>query len=289
KSFLRTVPFSLRRKTLTRLNYLFNSFLPTEKYPFETILSSPAVGLKGHPFKKKILYYIGCATSIMDHMTGKAVLNVLHYTGVKVIMPDYQVCCGRPALAWGDIQTARNLCEKNYRLFSRIQVDAILTDCSSCRQTLKESVYKLFDKSHPFYSEMVSLSKKVYEVTEFIVTLGMAMVPNSRFQHITYHVPCHIQGDKHIETAPLKLQSKNKNLKITEMDQPNRCCGSAGIYYLKNPSIAAKLKIRKVQEIQKTHAKTVISQCPSCRFYLKQALTPEYEILHPISLFNRKE
>jgi glycolate oxidase iron-sulfur subunit len=65
------------------------------------------------------------------------------------------------------------------------------------------------------------------------------------------------------------------------------CCGSAGVYNITQPEMAAKLQERKVGHIVKTGASTVATANPGCLLQLESGLRKfsyKVAVRHPISL-----
>jgi glycolate oxidase iron-sulfur subunit len=86
----------------------------------------------GGQTRKRVAYFVGCGTNFMFPDTGVATVKVLTRNGIEVIIPEGQVCCGIPSMAEGDIKSVREMVKTNVKIFSGLEVDAIVTDCTSC-------------------------------------------------------------------------------------------------------------------------------------------------------------
>jgi glycolate oxidase iron-sulfur subunit len=65
------------------------------------------------------------------------------------------------------------------------------------------------------------------------------------------------------------------------------CCGSAGVYNITQPQMAAKLQERKVRHVAETGASTVATANPGCLLQLESGLrkfSHKVAVRHPISL-----
>ncbi|MEK7864176.1 MAG: heterodisulfide reductase-related iron-sulfur binding cluster, partial [Chloroflexota bacterium] len=51
---------------------------------------------------------------------------------------------------------------------------------------------------------------------------------------------------------------------LVEVADPDRCCGSAGIYNLTHPAISAQLQRQKVERILAARPDVVVSANPGC-------------------------
>jgi glycolate oxidase iron-sulfur subunit len=61
---------------------------------------------------------------------------------------------------------------------------------------------------------------------------------------------------------------KNQGADVRELNDPTRCCGSAGIYNLTHPSMSKDLLDRKMDDIKATGAEVVVSANPGCLLQL---------------------
>jgi glycolate oxidase iron-sulfur subunit len=74
---------------------------------------------------------------------------------------------------------------------------------------------------------------------------------------------------------------------LIELPESMWCCGSAGVYNITQPEMAAKLQERKVRHIAETGALTVATANPGCLLQLESGLRKfscKVAVRHPISL-----
>jgi glycolate oxidase iron-sulfur subunit len=79
-------------------------------------------------------------------------------------------------------------------------------------------------------------------------------------------------------------------LVLVELTDSELCCGSAGVYNLLEPRIAAELGLRKVERIGETGARIVAAGNPGCLMQIARhcrAQALEIEVVHPVSLLAR--
>src|SRR5665647_1361215 len=88
--------------------------------------------------RARVAYFVGCGTNFMYPDTGVATVKVLTHNGIEVVIPDGQVCCGIPSISEGDLKSAEDMIRTNIRTFADMDVDAIITDCTSCGMMFKE-------------------------------------------------------------------------------------------------------------------------------------------------------
>lgn len=121
----------------------------------------------------KVAYFIGCATNYLYPETGEAVIKVLTNNGYEVIIPENQHCCGIPALAHGELAEAQDAVRWNIDLFAALDVDAIITDCTSCGYMLKVKAAKTLAEDDPYQEKVANVAEKVTEITEFISKIAV--------------------------------------------------------------------------------------------------------------------
>ena len=66
---------------------------------------------------------------------------------------------------------------------------------------------------------------------------------------MAYHSACSMQHGQQIKAAP-KLLLEAAGFAVREPAEGHLCCGSAGTYNIMQPEISAKLKARKVKNIE---------------------------------------
>ena len=78
-------------------------------------------------------------------------------------------------------------------------------------------------------------------------------------------------------------------LQMVDLPESELCCGAAGTYNLTEPEMAARLGHRKIKNIQRTGARTVITANAGCHLQIarvarQQGLT--VDILHPVEVLD---
>lgn len=233
--------------------------------------------------RARVAYYVGCATNSFNIDTGEDTVMVLRKNGIEVVIPEKLVCCGMPALGEGDIAKVRELMGKNIDILSKLDVDAVVVDCTSCGLMLKVEGPKLFPQEDPLKEKADALAAKVWEVTDYLSMMGLTVKPSPLELEFTYHVPCHRWMTKTVKDAPRTLLAQIPGATLVEMENPELCCGAGGGFFMENRELAGDIRSHKIAEIEATGVKTVVTQCPGCRFFINAPLK-EYRVQHPISI-----
>ena len=238
--------------------------------------------------RARVGYFVGCGTNFMYPDTGVATVNVLSRNGIEVIIPEGQVCCGIPSIAEGDLKSAREMVETNVRIFSDLEVDAIVTDCTSCGMMFKEKFTKVLESDDPLQEKVTSMTPRVWEVTDFLNHLGLRETPGPMDSSFTYHVPCHRAWSPTVRHAPRQILTQIPGAEFRELENPERCCGAAGAFYMAHRELSEGIRAGRVQDIKDNGADLVVTQCPVCRFYIGSALKEQdTEIVHPMIMLAR--
>jgi glycolate oxidase iron-sulfur subunit len=221
---------------------------------------SPA---RQQPAKGVVGMVRGCVMSVMFGGTNEATIRLLNEAGFDVVTPRAQVCCGALFAHSGRLKMARDHAEKNVRAFEGHNLDAIVINAAGCGSTLKEYGHLLSESaSHDAANEF---SAKVRDLTEFLAAHGFAdrKFPAS-IGKVTYHDACHLAHPQRITKQPRELVRAVAGANYVELPESDLCCGSAGTYNLTEPEMAASLQNRKIQNILRTGASTIVTTNPGC-------------------------
>ncbi len=232
----------------------------------------------------RVAYYTGCVTNYVFPETGHAVLKILKSHSLDVVIPQ-QWCCGIPALASGDEESAVQLAKKNIKVFQDADVDYIITDCASCGSMLQEYADLVGTReAHTFARKVVDLSQFLADVIDF--------KPGDKeiVCQVTYHDPCHLNRGQGVSEAPRKLINALPGVTFREMKEPDRCCGAAGSFNLTYYDLANKVGHRKACNIKDSGAQIVATECPSCIMQIGHLLELEQipvEVIHLAELISK--
>jgi glycolate oxidase iron-sulfur subunit len=81
---------------------------------------------------------------------------------------------------------------------------------------------------------------------------------------VVYQDACHLAHGQKIRAQPRALLGAIEGVTLVEIADAERCCGSAGVYNLTHPTIAAELQRQKVARILKARPDVVVSANPGC-------------------------
>jgi glycolate oxidase iron-sulfur subunit len=237
----------------------------------------------------RVGFFLGCAQSLMFAEESAAALRVLARNGCTVITPKETVCCGMPAAGYGRQDLVRKQARHNIALYEQANVEVIVTDCATCGSTLKE--YGDLLANDPAWAERaVSFSKKVRDVSEFLVSIPLER-PQGRIEaRVTYHDPCHLRRGQGVWKQPRELLKMIDGLEFVELPEADWCCGSAGSQLISHYETSTGVLNRKMDNLESTQAGYIASGCPCCQMQLNVGIRQRglsVQVVHPVSLLDQ--
>lgn len=281
---------------LGRLAAPFSRMLPSFLRPVLRLIPStpgrvreikdviPAVGTR----RARVALLLGCAQRVIDAAITEATIEVLTRNGVEVVTPSRQGCCG--ALAWhtGDGETARRHALANLSVFPD-DVDAIVTDAAGCGSTMQE--YELLLQGTAQEEPARRFAERSMDISVFLERLGIEPPPPARRAiRIAYHDACHLSHAQSVRAAPRGLLRAIGNVEILEVPDGEICCGSAGIYNVLHPGIAAALGERKAANIASTRPDLIAAGNIGCITQIRAHLLAKRDatpVLHTVQILQK--
>jgi glycolate oxidase iron-sulfur subunit len=213
----------------------------------------------------RVAYFNGCGMLMMFPDAAKKSRELLADASATMPQNVDNVCCGLMHLAHGLREDFISMAKENIRLYEN--ADIVVTDCASCSSTLKHTA-RYFRDDHEWKDRAESFSKKVMDITEYLVKAGYK--PKlKRDVTITFHEPCHLGRGQGLRAQPRELLKAAGN--YVEMKGADACCGGAGSFHLDYPEISDRLLDKKRRKIEQTGAVIVVSECPACLTQMNKA------------------
>jgi glycolate oxidase iron-sulfur subunit len=220
---------------------------------------------------RRVALLTGCVMPFFYPQTHEATVRVLERHGYRVVVPEEQVCCGALFVHGGDRQTARRLARRNIDVFLAAEVEAVIINAAGCGSTLKEYGDLLADD--PEYAEKAAhFSSLVRDITEFLVELPFQEGLGRLERRVTYQDSCHLAHAQRITAPPRQLLKAIPGLELVEMENADRCCGSAGIYNVTHREMSSRLLADKMRAVAATGASAVVTANPGCMLQLEAGL-----------------
>jgi len=117
--------------------------------------------------------------------------------------------------------------------------------------------YDFLLRDDPQYKERAKeFSKRLRDISEVLLELGLPTMRHPVNETITYHDACHLAHAQKVVNPPRQLLAQIPGLKLTALPESDMCCGAAGTYNLQHPEMATALAERKLRNIAVTKATT---------------------------------
>lgn len=215
------------------------------------------------PRKPRVGLFVTCLVDLYRPSVGFAAIQLLEQAGCQVEVPRAQTCCGQPAYNAGDRTTARDLAAGLLDAFGGY--DYVVAPSGSCAGMLKSHLPHLFDDDPNLRARADRLAERTFELTGFLVdVMGFALPPGSnRSGTFTYHDGCSGLRELGVKAQPRALLA-SVGVVVTEMAEPEICCGFGGTFCVKYPEISGRMVTDKVRDIGSTHAETVLAGDLGC-------------------------
>lgn len=276
-----TLPHPDRFRVAARMAGLVKPFagvLPRSMRPMMDLLPSPLppeqklqerYEARGE-HRATVALLAGCAQQVLDPDINAATIDVLTRSGVEVVVPREQTCCG--ALSWhvGDHRAAKEYARRNIEAFSK--VDAVITNAAGCGSGMHE--YPLILKGTDDEERAAELAALVVDVSVFLERLGGPGEIPDRGEEVTiaYHDACHLSNGQGVRSEPRRLLQRIPGVKVVELCDAHLCCGSAGTYNIDQPEVAASLGEQKARAVMDSGVMMVASGNIGCLTQLKMHL-----------------
>jgi glycolate oxidase iron-sulfur subunit len=228
-------------------------------------------GLVGGTRRGVVGLLAGCAQSVFFRHVSAASARVLAMEGFDVVAPPGDRCCGALSLHAGRIAEARRLARRVVAAFTRAGVDALVTDVAGCGSTMKEYARLLADDSR-WGPAAARLADKVRDISEFIASVEPIADRHAISVTVAYHDACHLANGQGVRRPPRMLLESIPSVRVVELADKGRCCGSAGTYNLFEPEMAAELGRLKAAAVEATGASVVAAGNPGCLLQIDAAL-----------------
>ena len=216
--------------------------------------------------------FITCLIDSFYPQTGEAVLSILRRLGLSVDFPRGQTCCGQPPFNAGLRAEARPIAEHTIRVFEKTDGDIVIPS-GSCAHMIKHGYPELFQDDLVWLPRAQALGQRVFELTEYLVdVLGVTDLGARWDGVLTYHPSCHTLRGMHIDHQPRLLLANVKGAQLVELPQAEECCGFGGIFSLEHPELSAEWLKRKIGNLEKTQAPTLVVTEAGCLMHIAGGL-----------------
>jgi L-lactate dehydrogenase complex protein LldE len=213
--------------------------------------------------KPRVALFVTCLVDLYRPTVGFAAMHLLEEAACQVEVPRAQTCCGQPAYNSGDRATARDLARGIIDAFGGY--DYVVVPSGACGGMIKHHVPHLFDDDPNTRARADALAAKTFELISFLTDVRGMALPAAHYRGgaVTYHDGCSGLRELGIKAQPRRLLEA-MGATVTEMTDPEVCCGFGGTFCVKYPEISVRMVSDKTAAIVATGAETVLSGDLGC-------------------------
>ncbi len=207
---------------------------------------------------RAVFYFPGCGSERLYAQIALATELMLYDLGLHVVLPPAYICCGYPATANGDVEKGKRMVYDNRVMLHRLKnalsyldFEAVVVSCGTC-----------FDQLEEYHLREVFPDAPLIDIHEYLIEQGIHLEPQDGLRY-AYHEPCHTPLKHHGSAMAIK-----QLLGATALPSEH-CCGEAGTMAVSTPDIAARIRMRKEEELQRNMQALggtgkILTSCPSC-------------------------
>jgi glycolate oxidase iron-sulfur subunit len=245
----------------------------------------------------------GCVQRAFFGDVNQATARLLAQSGCEVHAPAAQGCCGALALHAGEESRAKDFARSLIEVFEREPVDTIAVNAAGCGSAMKE--YGQLLKDDPAWADRAArFAAKVRDVSEILHedSRGIRLQPDSSIRlkadptkadpaplRVAYHDACHLAHAQGIRREPRELLQRVPGVTLVPFAEGELCCGSAGIFNLVQPEMAATLGDRKASHIHASQPDVVVTSNPGCILQIRAAAARAghtYRVMHIVEFLD---
>lgn len=249
----------------------------SERRPLRTGIHKPAPGTKLR--NVRVALFTGCVMEPMFGRVNRATLTVLLANGFEVHIPESQRCCGALLVHAGQPDRASTLAAENVRAFAAD--DIVLNNSAGCGCALKEYDHLLgTDDGKAF-------AAKCRDISEFLAAEGLTATPAKQPIRVAYDDPCHLCHGQGVTRQPRELLQQVPGIELVSPIKSDDCCGSAGIYNMLQPKLAAEIGQTKAAHLHECAPDMIVTGNPGCMMQIDSHMRRnghDVPVRHPIEL-----
>ena len=227
--------------------------------------------------------FLGCVAPHLRPETARSAVEALSRNGWEVVIPEEQGCCGALHLHAGLPDIARRLARQNLRAF---QGEApVITTAAGCGAALHE-----YGELRPDEGAAGDLAGRIRDVSSFLVANGFetpTVGPTPGRTRTVYDAPCHLFHAQRVKEEPVEILRRLPGVELVAVRDPERCCGSAGIYNVTRHETSMAVLDRKMAHIAPAAPDLIATGNIGCQLQLAEGARRaglRAEVAHPVEL-----
>ncbi len=213
----------------------------------EAAAPRPAAATRQSASGLRVGLLCGCVEPVLAPEIQAASARLLRRAGAEVVRLREEGCCGAlPHHLGKDAQAvamARASVDAWHRELEAGPLAAIVVTASGCGTQVRDYGHLLRDDPR-YAAKAARVAALACDVTELIDRIGLPPPVRLPATVVGYHAACSLQHGQKVLTAPVRLLA-GAGFEVRVPADAHLCCGSAGVYNILQPDIAAELGARK--------------------------------------------
>ncbi|MDT8343391.1 MAG: (Fe-S)-binding protein [Thermohalobaculum sp.] len=225
------------------------------------------------PARPRTALLVTCLVDTMRPSVGFASAKLLEDAGCEVHVPP-QTCCGQPNYNSGDRAGAKALARG--MIAAMEGYDFVVVPSGSCAATVIKDYPQIFAGDPVWEGRAQSLAGRTHEIVSFLTRVMAVETVAARCEGTaTYHDSCSGLRSLGIKDEPRRLLGSVEGLTLSEMAEPEVCCGFGGTFCVKYPDISNKMVSNKTADIAATGADLLLAGDLGCLMNMAGKLSRE--------------
>lgn len=242
------------------------------------------------PARGALAFLEGCVMPEFHAHVNRATLRSLARLGFDVRVPAV-ACCGSLHAHNGDLDGARALARTLLAAFERERgadgaALALVVNSAGCGAHLKE-LHHLFEPADPLHARARALAARVRDYSEVVAPLLGARADlrtPGLAQPLAFDDPCHLCHGQGVRSPPRAALDALPGLARVELPDSEACCGSAGIYSLLRPADGRAVFAKKLADLERSGARTLVTANPGCQIQWESGLARAHSPVQVVHL-----
>jgi L-lactate dehydrogenase complex protein LldE len=220
-----------------------------------------------------VYFYSTCVVDLMAPQAGVDAIRILQESGIEVVFPQGQSCCGQPAYTSGFFDEARAVAQSQLSLFP--EPWPIVVPSGSCAGMIKHHWPRLFADDPALEAQAADIARRVVEWSAFAQELGLPQGPRPARPaapvKVALHTSCSARREMGTHVPSEALLRAMPGVEVVQQARITECCGFGGTFAARHPDISGAMVTDKLDALRDAGAEVVVSADCGCLLNLHHA------------------
>jgi FAD/FMN-containing dehydrogenase/Fe-S oxidoreductase len=190
----------------------------------DSIAGTARRALPNAPSGNRVILWPDTFCNFFHPEIAKAAVETLESAGFDVVVPEPDLCCGRPLYDYGMLDTAKRwLSQVLTTLRSEIEAGTLMIGLEpSCTAVFRDELMALF----PHHEQAIRLSQQTFTLAEFLNKFAPEYQPRKLRRKALVHGHCHHKAIMKVDCDAELFDKLGLDFEILDAG----CCGMAGAF-----------------------------------------------------------